>query len=361
MPSASPQPNPRQLRIGLVINGLELGGAEALLVNEAEDLKAAGDAVHVFLTQKSGVLAERLRARQIPVHLLGMRHPFDLRRTETLIQTVRREGITLLHSHLALADLVARYAKIRLPGLHHVVTVHNPGVEQSRLKRGLWMSALLGSDRVLGVSDRVCQSLAAWLRPRRFYPSLVDLEAPLLAREAARAELGLDPKRPLILAVGRLVPIKGFELLKAAAEQLPPEIEVAVIGEGPEAKRLSGGRLRLLGAIPQSGRLLKAADLLVLPSRSEGFPQILLEAIRAETRIVATRVGGVPELMIDPALGEMVPPGDPQALLHGIQRQHLKTQEPHPGEGFLKAKEWTRQANAKALRRLFLELHAPNA
>jgi glycosyltransferase involved in cell wall biosynthesis len=145
--------------------------------------------------------------------------------------------------------------------------------------------------------------------------------------EAVRAELGA-PGRPLILAAGRLAPQKGFGPLIEAArgwQDLSPLPLLAIAGSGPLQAELAaaaaalGPSVVLLGQRADIPSLLAAADLFVLPSRWEGQPLILQEALRAGRPIVATRAGGTPDLTgEDGAL--LVPPDDPAALTAAVRQ-----------------------------------------
>ncbi len=139
-----------------------------------------------------------------------------------------------------------------------------------------------------------------------------------------RAELGAVA-RPLILAVGRLEPHKGHDLLLDAAREwrgLEPQPSVVVAGEGSSRPALQRRidredlPVRLLGRRSDVPELLAAADLVVLPSRFESYPLIVHEALRAGVPLVATAVGAVPELVGDAAL--LVPGEDPEALARAV-------------------------------------------
>jgi glycosyltransferase involved in cell wall biosynthesis len=148
-------------------------------------------------------------------------------------------------------------------------------------------------------------------------------------REAARAALGLDAEAELVVYVGRLVPEKGLrELLDAAAMLAPqrPRLRLALIGDGPMRAELEGRlavdpslRVALPGALgPQEvARWMAAADLVTLPSYSEGHPNVLVEALACGRPVVATPVGGIPEV-VDADCGVLVPARDAAALAAGL-------------------------------------------
>lgn len=147
-------------------------------------------------------------------------------------------------------------------------------------------------------------------------------------RRQARATLGLEPDRRLVLYVGRLVPGKGLRELFAAADAIAArgeDVDFALVGDGPmreEVARLaaaSKARVHLAGALPPASvaTWLVAADAVTLPSHSEGQPNVLIEAMACGRPVVATRVGGIPEI-VDARCGLLVPPADPEALADAL-------------------------------------------
>ena len=145
-------------------------------------------------------------------------------------------------------------------------------------------------------------------------------------RAAARGELGL-PAGPLALYVGNLKEEKGvLDLARAWAST--PRGMLAIIGDGPAKPALEAAlapvadRVKLVGAQPLA-RIpvwMAACDVLVLPSHAEGTPNVVLEALACGRRVVATTVGGIPDLITRPELGELVPPRDPAALAAVLSR-----------------------------------------
>jgi len=161
----------------------------------------------------------------------------------------------------------------------------------------------------------------------------VDVErfAPRPPDEALRSSLGLPSRAPLVVAVSRLNPMKGIDdLLKAAAllEGRFDEARFVIVGDGAsrrdleEQARLLGlaGRVLFTGTRLDVAAILSQAAISVAPSLSEGLSNVVLESMAAGVPVVATRVGGTPELLEDGVTGLLVPPCDAPALAVAIGR-----------------------------------------
>ncbi|HEU4928899.1 MAG TPA: glycosyltransferase family 4 protein, partial [Candidatus Krumholzibacteria bacterium] len=144
-------------------------------------------------------------------------------------------------------------------------------------------------------------------------------------RSVTRRALGLADDDVVLIAVGSLKPIKGVDVLLHAMAPLvrkQPRLRLVVVGDGPDrsaleslARELSmADRVSFLGLRADVDVVLRAADALVLPSRTEALPTVLLEAMASGLPVVATRVGGVPEIVEEGRSGLMVPPEDASAL-----------------------------------------------
>ena len=246
------------------------------------------------------------------------------------------EGADLLHAHGLRAGLVAAVARRASgdPARPLVLTLHNALQEDSgpkqRLLRALEGRTVRAADMVLAVSgDLADNARRLGARDVRVVPALAPPLAPAArSRDEVREELGLDAGRPLVVAVGRLHPQKGYDVLLDAVarwesdDRLRPAPLVAIAGDGPLEAELAG-RIReqrlpvlLLGRRSDVADLLGAADLCVLPSRWEGSPFTGQEALRTGTPLVATRAGGMPELFGDAA--SFVPVGDAGALADAV-------------------------------------------
>jgi glycosyltransferase involved in cell wall biosynthesis len=153
------------------------------------------------------------------------------------------------------------------------------------------------------------------------------------SKQEARLRLGIPLCGPKLLWVGRMVPVKGLEVLLHACEQLRDrgvDFHLYLVGDGPLRKSLETQcRSRALeGEVSFAGLVehcrladwYRAADLTVLPSHSEGIPNVLRESVACGTRFVASRVGGIPEIAHEPA-NRLVPPGDGAALAEAIHQE----------------------------------------
>jgi glycosyltransferase involved in cell wall biosynthesis len=233
-------------------------------------------------------------------------------------------GVDLLHAHGLRAGLVAAAAR---QGRPLVITLHNP-VPRGRAPELAARAAVRAADVVLAASpDLAAAARRLGARDVRDAPVAAPaLPPPRRTPAEVRAELGLAGSRPLVLAVGRLHPQKGHDvLLDAAARwaaELPAPPLVAVAGDGPLAPALAAQvrdrrlPVLLLGHRTDVADLLAAADVVVLPSRWEARSLAAQEALRAGRPLVATRTGALPGLLADGA--ELVPPDDAGALAGAV-------------------------------------------
>lgn len=241
----------------------------------------------------------------------------------------------LLHCHWTISGLVG-YLATRLRRCPLVLSVRGSDVHLLGGRAGRWLNRFVCQrmDAVLAVSQDIADRLVESGVDRgrvHVVPNGVDARFCPGDRLAARRRLELPEGAFLVLFVGLLVPVKGVELLVDAFRRgLPENARCVLVGDGslePHLRSLAneeglGERLVFAGRRP-SGEIptwMQAADLLVLPSLSEGRPNVVLEAQACGIPVIATRVGGTPELIGDGETGVLIEPGDVEMLAHAIER-----------------------------------------
>ena len=308
--------------------GLGRGGAEMLLVSLAQAMDRSRIDIEVGyrLPQKTA-LVESLEAAGVRTHCLaerGSHWTFGLR---TLLAERRFD---IVHSHAPLVGAAARLLAPRGTVLLH--TEHNTWNRYHPATRALNALTIGRNQRVWAVSDEVARSIrvpVAWTpTPVEVMLHGVDLDTVRhgpVARAAARARLGLGENEFVYGTVGNLAAKKDQgTMLRAFAvvRSMMRDARLVVIGTGPreqELRRLAhelgiGDSVRFLGMRDDVPELLPGLDTFVLSSLHEGLSIALVEALAAGIPIVATRVGGIPELVIHGQYGLLVPPADPGAL-----------------------------------------------
>jgi teichuronic acid biosynthesis glycosyltransferase TuaC len=231
----------------------------------------------------------------------------------------------------AYPDGFAAVVASRLLGVPCVVKLHGSDINVMAKLPGprRQIAWALSRAHVVAVSRALADEVVALGVPREQVAVVMNgVDAELFHprdRAAARRELGL-PVGPMALYVGNLKPEKGVADLARAWHQVArdlPDATLSIVGGGPERTALEAAlppRATLHGPQPLAAvpTWLAACDVLVLPSHIEGTPNVVLEALACGRRVVATAVGGVPDLITDPALGVLVPARDPDALASAL-------------------------------------------
>ena len=326
---------------------MDVGGVPNHVLTLTRGLALRHD-VTVFCGAVDVSHAERLAAAGIRIRHIPFRrlpHPDDIRVLAALVAVLRRDRFDVVHTHTSKAALIGGIAArlARVPAI--VNTAHNLGflAFQQRSLRELFRLYdrtlfAVTAHRIVTVSERVRDGLLAGgiARPHKVVAihngiDVSGFEGDARAADAAalRAELGLTPAHCLIAVVARLVWFKGIDVLVAALPALlsaSPHCRVAIAGAGPLRETLEAqartlgvsAALIFLGERSDISAILAAADIFALPSVSEGLPISILEAMAAGKPVVASSVGGVPELVTDGETGCLVPPREPIALAKAL-------------------------------------------
>jgi glycosyltransferase involved in cell wall biosynthesis len=335
----------RDIQVVFAIDDLQSGGAQRQAVELAVSL-VRDHGVHVeFLVYRHvDFFADRLRDVGIPITAVPKHAKFDLLYPRRIRAWLRdRPEVDVLHGFMLVPSLWAWLAWRGLPRASRpafVASERSNGVPTSRLEWVAQRLAFRGCDALTANSRPVAESLR-WLRPGpehevHYLPNGIDL-ADWDRSAVGASPVELEPGRFHVGVVGRLDPAKGQDVLIEALIRIgPAELEgwrvylvgaiarnqTAFVAALQDRIRASGleGIVQLLPPVPRVAALVRQLDLVVLPSRLEGFPNAVLEAMASRVPVVAAAVGDVPELLAEGTNGVLCPPGDADALAGALRR-----------------------------------------
>ena len=331
--SKTTQPE-RKYKIAYLIDGLSLGGAERLMVPILKHLRRTDFDPYVCVLQsKDGnPIGDEILALGIPVDCLHIKYLRDLNALPRLIKYLREIGADLVHTQLEFANVLGNIsAKIlRLPS---VCTVHvMPSLDvkaKSRFHQTLeWFCLRYFCDCVISVSDEA----------RRYYTDISGASLDQVVtiyngidlsnfanidcdrdRIKVRMELGIPINANLLTTIAVLRPQKGIQFMIRALPtllNLLPNLYYLIVGSGSHQNALIeevnragvGNRVIFAGMRKDIARILAASDIFVLPTLTDALPTVLAEAMAAKLPIIASRVGGIPEMIVDEENGCLVEP-----------------------------------------------------
>lgn len=318
------------------IDHLRHDGTQRVLMQLVEGLGARGHDLAVVCLNDSldPAVVSHLRRHGAELRVLGKTALLGGYGLPGLLAWLRRERFDIAVTMLFVADVVGR-ALARAAGIPRIVTSLRARNAHYRLWQLLLVRATMPWAQAVIINSPATGPFAVGAEGARpgglvYIPngvSAAQYDAPM-AREALRAELGLDPETTLVGAVGRLTHQKGLDLLiDALAVSGLPGVHLLLAGAGEEEGRLRaqarrlglGERVHFAGYRRDVPQLLGALDLYVHPARFEGMPNALLEAMAAGCPIVATDVDGNSELIRDGEHGWLVPADVPLALAGALK------------------------------------------
>lgn len=316
-----------------VLLSLEPGGLENGVVNVVNGLDPAQFRSSICCLKSSGPFAARIRRDDVQVRSMGHDRGNDWRLPLRLASLFRATGTDIVHTRNAEAFFYAGIGA-RLAGIPVLLHSEHGRIFDDRALR-LYAQRLLSrwAHGIFAVSGQLRDDLVRYVGLR---PSQVDVlhngvdqsRFGGVDREAARRLLDLDTVTLAVGSVGRLVPVKNYALLLRAFAALRRDDAVLLLaGEGPERAALEqlaqglgvASRTRLLGHREDVPTVLAALDVFALSSRSEGMSNTLLEAMAAGLPIVATRVGGNPEIVRDGVDGLLADDDDTQGFAGALR------------------------------------------
>jgi glycosyltransferase involved in cell wall biosynthesis len=313
----------------------QFGGLEHVVRALAGGLTRSGHEVHVAAVvdrpQHEHAFLAQLLAAGIEVHALAPGPRAYLRERAEIGALCRRIHPDVVHTHGYRPDVVDAGVALR-SGLPLVTTLHGftGGGWKNRLYERVQRLAVRRFNAVVAVSRSLAQFLVNEGVPAELIdvvPNAWEGSDALMSRDAARRALGIPEDTLHVGWVGRMTPEKGADvMLDALARLLDVPMIASFVGDGPERATLEAraitlgleGRIKWHGVVADAARLYGAFDLFVLSSRTEGTPITLFEAMAAGVPVVATAVGGVPDV-VSSTEALLVPPEDPPLLAAAIR------------------------------------------
>jgi glycosyltransferase involved in cell wall biosynthesis len=324
-------------KLMLLAVGLGVGGTESHVLELASRLDRARFAVTVCALKGDDVIARELRNRGVRVVTLGGRGKLDARVVWKLWRLICRERPDIIHAFLFWANVAGRIAGRFLQSPVRLSSYHDVEVRRIRYRLIADRFTLKWTHGIVCCSDAVRRSVHSQIggdeAKYTIIPFGVDLPRYEGGSTLRKAELGLQEGLPIIGTVCRLVePKKGIGILLQAVSCLRartplPAFQFLIVGDGPafETLREQSERMGIAPWVAFAGmrrdipEILPLLDVFVLPSLYEGFGIAILEAMAAGRPVVATAVGGIPEVVVHEQTGLLVPPGDPLALAAAIE------------------------------------------
>ncbi len=323
------------VRVLHVVAPARAGGLESVVIQLTTGLRANGHVAQVAAVldpadASAHPFVEALEDAQVPVHRIVVGTREYRAERGAIARLMRANDVEVLHTHGYRPDVVDG-GVARSMNRAHVTTLHGfiGGSWRRRAYEWLQVRAAVRANAAIAVSAPIAMQLrrAGGGRTAHLLRNAVAPNASALGRAASRAALSLPADAVLVGWVGRLSFEKGPDLFVEALALTDDRVHGVFVGDGPlreQMRALAGERniahrLHFTGMRPQASRYLAAFDILALTSRSEGTPMVLLEAMWAGVPIVATAVGGVPDI-IDQHVGLLCRPGDPAGLQQSIER-----------------------------------------
>jgi glycosyltransferase involved in cell wall biosynthesis len=314
------------IRVLHVIDHLELGGAQAALLDMLRLHDKASFEMEVAVMHGRGPFADALEALGIKVHSLApAKWPPSY--IAEFVRLLRNTNFQIVHFHLHGANWIAKPLAALVGQRVLIAHDHTSGDLRFRGARSLLpdASSHLFSSRIIAVSEGVRDFLQRWEAVSadliELVPNGVDNEifcpATEEQRREARRKLSLADNAFVAGSIGRLAPEKNLVMLAELAAS-HPDIVFAIAGSGPEHDRIASlasqlgvdSRLRLLGTLVERSSFYHALDLFIFPSLYEGLPMAILEAMSSAVPIIASRLEGIATVITDEKEGLLAQPGN---------------------------------------------------
>lgn len=317
-----------------MINSLKIGGAEILLKNfviEAKKNKQYTVDVCALHATNDAKNIEEIKKKNVGIWTLDLKNKYDISSVIKIKNIIQRENYDVIHVHLFPASAFVALSSLFLKkSIVYLFTIHNTFNRRRSIKIFKIIDGLIYKRyaKIICISKEVQNSLLKWVPKIKEKVEIIPNGIPV----NSKSNDNLLMKRYDVLFVGRLVKQKGINFLLEAVSILQEKykkiIRVAIVGDGPlkiELIKMSEelkikDSVEFLGFIKDVDRIMRSSRVLVLPSRWEGFGLVLLEAMKNKLPIIATNVGGIPEIIINGHEGILIPKKNSKILATSIKK-----------------------------------------
>lgn len=318
-----------KIKVLEVIDSLGSGGAESLLKNfvlEAKKNKLFN--IEIATLYSNAIFKDEIKNAGIPVWDLNLKYKYDLRGILKIITLIKKGKYDIIHVHLFPADIFAALASLFLS--KDIVWIFSEHCDRNRRRSHRFYKILDGFtysrySKIVCVSKQVELALLNWIPSNKGKTKVISNAVPI------PKFLNPCPSKIYdILFVGRLVREKGVDILlktiKILKNKYSRNLKIAIVGDGELKESLNNltvelgvnREVKFFGVRKDIKEFMISSKIIVLPSRSEGFGLVIIEAMSNMLPVIATNVGGIPELIENGEEGILVPPEDPKALARAI-------------------------------------------
>ncbi|HDK26093.1 MAG TPA: glycosyltransferase family 1 protein [Candidatus Atribacteria bacterium] len=324
----------KKIKILEVINSLNIGGAELLLRNLVIEAKKNNqyvvDICTLYATNDAKNI-EEIKKNNVRIWSLDLKNKYTLSSVGKIKKIIERENYDIVHVHLFPASAFVALSSLFLPNnIRYIFTEHSTFNRRRMLKIFKIVDGFIYSkySKIICSTKQVQNSLIKWIPKNKEKTEVIPNGTPIHSKSLVNQII----KNYDVLFVGRLVHQKGIRFLLEAVSILQNKykkyVKVAIVGGGPLEKELKkmceklkiNDRVEFLGFQRDIDRIMKSSKVFVLPSIWEGFGIVLIEAMKNRLPIVATNVGGIPEIITDGNEGILTPKANSEILAKSVNK-----------------------------------------
>lgn len=325
-------------KIVFIVESLDVGGTELSLLKWLRHCDRTAFEPSVISFRK-GALMKELEELNVHTTVIHKKFPFDVSFFYRLVRKLAKMKPDVVHCRNGIPAISYGVLAARMADIPVISSVHGrTHYLRQDLKTWLWFKIMGLSRDIIAVTGGIKEEISRYggIAPEkiRVIYNGIDIQPDMTCRtgkDAMRAACGLENDRFVIGAVGNLRPIKGQKYLLQAMPEILRRVgnaRLVLIGQGQEEQNLKNlarelgveDKIHFLGYKKNASEMIGMFDVFVLPSLSEGFPNVLLEAMMAQVPVVATRVGGVGEIVTDGQEALLVDHSDSGALARAVVR-----------------------------------------